>query len=61
MDRKTILWTIVLFFGCSIVSRAISNATSGSPAAVRIGLQVLAFAVICGAVVYYVKRRDGGD
>ena len=61
MDRKTILWTVVLFFGCSIVSRAISNATSDSPPGVQIGLQVLAFAVIVGAVVLYVKRSDGGD
>lgn len=60
MDRQTLLWTLVLFFGASLVFSTIGNATEDSPTWVTLGLEVLALGAIVGAVVLVVRRR-GSD
>lgn len=57
MDRATAMWTLVLFFGCSIVFNVILRATDDSSAGVRYGLQAVVLAVIVGAVVLVARRR----
>ncbi|MGH2841223.1 MAG: hypothetical protein ACRDKY_10425 [Solirubrobacteraceae bacterium] len=57
MDFKIILWSVALFFGSGLVFRAISNATSDSPAGVTLGLQALALALIIGALVLFMRRK----
>ncbi len=57
MDRNALLWTLVLFFGCSLVFGALRNATEGEPLGLRLGVQVAALALIIAAVVAVVKRR----
>ena len=60
MNRQSLLWTLVVFFGASVAFNAINEATEGESTGLRIGLQVLALAVIIGviALVVRVMRRD---
>jgi hypothetical protein len=58
MDRDTILWALVLFFGASLLFAAIREATEGESVAVRLGFQVLALAVLIAAIVAFVQRRN---
>ena len=57
MDRNTLLWTLVVFFGASILFGAIANATSDEGAGVRIALQVGALVLVIVAIVVYVRRQ----
>ena len=58
MDRDTVLWALVLFFGASLLFGAIREATEGESVAVRLGFQVLALAVLIAAIVAFVRRRN---
>ena len=58
MDRKTLLWTLVAFFGASIAFAAIRNATEGESALVTLGLEVLALVAIVGLTMVAQKPRE---
>jgi hypothetical protein len=51
------MWTLVVFFGASIVFAAISRATEDEGVGVSLGLQALAGLVIVGAIVLFMRRR----
>ena len=57
MNRDTVLWTLVLFFGASIMFGAIRNATEDESAGLSLGLQLLAGLLLVGAVILFVRRR----
>ena len=57
MDRNTLMWTLVVFFGASIMFGAIGNATSDESAGVRLAVQLGAGVLLVGAIVLYVRRR----
>jgi MYXO-CTERM domain-containing protein len=57
VDRNTLLWTLVVFFGASIMFGAIANATEDESAGVRLAAQVGAGALLVGALVLFVRRR----
>ena len=57
MDRNTLLWTLVVFFGASIMFGAIGNATSDESAGVRLAAQLGAGALLVGALILIVRRR----
>ena len=57
MDRTALLWTLVVFFGASIMFRAIRNGTDDESIGVTLGLEVLAGLVLIGAIVLIVRRR----
>ncbi len=57
MDRTTVLWALVLFFGASLAFSSIQRATEDQSLAVTLALQVVALAVIIGGVVLVVRRR----
>jgi hypothetical protein len=57
VDRNTLLWTLVVFFGASIMFAAIANATSDQSAGVRLAIQVGAGALLVGVVVLVFRRR----
>ena len=59
MDRQTLLWTLIVFFGASIVFRAIRSATEDEPIGVSLGLAVLALAVMIALITLFVRRRGG--
>ena len=58
MDRDTLLWALVLFFGASVLFAAIRNATEGESVAVELGFQFLALGVLIAAIVVFVRRRN---
>jgi len=57
VNRDTVLWTLVLFFGASIMFAAIRAATKDEAAGLSLALQLAAGLVLVGAVVVYVRRR----
>jgi len=52
-----VLWTLVVFFGASILFAAIRNATSDEGTGLSLGLQLVAGLVLVGAIVIFVRRR----
>jgi hypothetical protein len=57
LDRTSLLWIMVVFFGASVVFGMIRNATEDESVVLTIGLEVLALAVIIGAIVLVVRRQ----
>jgi hypothetical protein len=51
------LWTLVVFFGASIMFAAIARATSDEPAGVQLAAQVAAGLIVVGAIVLFMRRR----
>jgi hypothetical protein len=56
VDRNTLLWTIVVFFGATVIFGAIANATDDQGDAVRIGLQAIVGLIFIALLVAYVRR-----
>jgi lipopolysaccharide export LptBFGC system permease protein LptF len=57
MDRNALLWTIVVFFGASVMFGAIRRATEDESTALSLGLQALAGLALVGAIVLFLRRR----
>ena len=57
MDRTTLLWTLVLFFGASLVFGLLRRATEESSTGVVVAVQVAALALLIGLIVAFVRRR----
>jgi hypothetical protein len=57
MDRNTILWTLVVFFGGTVLFGAIRNATEDEPIGVTLGLQAVAGLLLIALIVVIVRRR----
>ncbi|HEV7885251.1 MAG TPA: hypothetical protein VGO81_16890 [Solirubrobacteraceae bacterium] len=58
MNGKIILWSIALFFGCSILFRAVADATVGSSKGVALAVQAGVLVLVVAIVVGVVKRRS---
>ena len=57
VNRNTVLWTLVLFFGASIMFGVIRNATEDESTGLSLGLQLFAGLLLIGAVILFVRRR----
>jgi hypothetical protein len=57
VDRNTFAWTLVLFFGASILFGSLRRATEDSSAGVVVAVQVAALALVIGVVVAFVRSR----
>jgi hypothetical protein len=57
VNRNTVLWTLVLFFGASIMFGAIRNATEDESTGLSLGLQLVAGLLLIGAVILIMRRR----
>jgi hypothetical protein len=57
VDRDTVLWTLVVFFGASILFAAIRNATEDEGVGVSLVIQLAAGLLLVGAIIVYVRRR----
>ena len=51
------LWTLVVFFGATVLFGAIGNLTEDESDVLRIGLQVFAGLLVIGLLVAYVRRQ----
>jgi hypothetical protein len=58
VDKKIILWSIALFFGCSILFRGVADATVGSSKGVAFAVQSAVLVFVIAVVVAVVKRRS---
>jgi hypothetical protein len=56
VNRQTLLWTLVVFFGASLIFRAIRRATEDEPIGVTLLLAVGALAVMIAAISFVVRR-----
>jgi hypothetical protein len=57
VDRNTLLWTLVVFFGASIMFAAIRNATRDEAAGVQLLAQLGAGLLVVAAIVVFIRRR----
>ena len=57
MDRNTLLWALVVFFGASIMFAAIRNATEDEGAGLELAAQLGAGLLLAGAIVVFIRRR----
>ncbi len=57
MDRETLLWTLVLFFGASVLFGVLRRATEDSSTGVVVGVQVAALALLIAVIVAFVRGR----
>ena len=55
MDRKILLWSLVLFFGCSILFGAIKSSTTS--AGLALAIQAAVAAAIIGAIVLVWRKK----
>ena len=58
MDRTSLLWTLVVFFGASILFSTIRRATEDESAGLQLLAQLGAGVLVVGAIVVIVKRRE---
>ena len=58
MQRSTLLWTLVLFFGASLAFRTVQDVTAGEPLVVTILAQVALLVLIVAAIVVLVRRNE---
>ena len=57
MERNTILWTLVLFFGASLMFATIRDATRGDGIGVALAAQLAAGLLLVAVIVIYVRRK----
>jgi LPXTG-motif cell wall-anchored protein len=58
VERNTLLWALVVFFGASIMFAAIRNATDDQSAGVQLAVQLGAGLLLAGAIFLFVRRRQ---
>ena len=57
MDRNTVLWTLVVFFGASVLFGAIRNASDEDGLGVTLAAQLVAGLLLIAFIVLVVRRR----
>jgi hypothetical protein len=57
VDRNTVLWTLVLFFGASLMFATIRDATRGEGIGVALVAQLAAGLLLIAVIAVYVRRR----
>ena len=58
MDRTSLLWVLVLFFGTALIFGGLRQLTEDESAGVTIAAQVGALALIVAALTLWVRRRQ---
>jgi threonine/homoserine efflux transporter RhtA len=57
VDRNTVLWTMVVFFGASIMFAAIREASDEDGIGVSLAAQLVAGVLLVALIVLVVRRR----
>jgi hypothetical protein len=57
VDRNTVLWTMVVFFGASLMFAAIRDASDGEGIGASLAAQVAAGLLLVAVIVLIVRRR----
>jgi hypothetical protein len=58
VNGKIVLWGVALFFGCSILFRAVADATVGTSKGVALAVQAAVLVLVIAIVVGVVRRRS---
>jgi hypothetical protein len=57
VDRNTVLWTMVVFFGASLMFGAIRNASDEDGAGISLAAQLAAGLLLVVVIVLVMRRR----
>ena len=57
MDRNTVLWTLVVFFGASVMFGLIRDATKDESTGTALAAQLAAGVLLVAVIVLYLRRR----
>ena len=57
VDRSTILWTLVLFFGASLMFASIRDATRDESIGLALAAQLAAGVLLIAVIVLFMRRR----
>jgi hypothetical protein len=57
VDRNTLLWTVVLFFGASIMFATIREASQDRGTGVSLAAQAAAGVLLVAVIALFLKRR----
>ena len=57
MNRDTVLWTLVVFFGATIMFAAVREATRDEGVGIALLAQLAVGLLLVGAIVVFVRRR----
>ena len=57
MDRTSLMWTLVLFFGASVMFTTVRNITRDESTGFQVGAQAVAGLILIGVITVYVRRR----
>jgi hypothetical protein len=58
VNRDTALWTVVLFFGASVMFAGIRAVTKDEGAGLSLGAQLAAGLLLVGAIIVFMRRRS---
>ena len=59
MDRNSVLWVLVVFFGGSVLFGGLRRLTEDESTGVTIAVQVGALVLVVVGLVIFVRRRSG--
>jgi hypothetical protein len=57
VNRQTLLWSLVVFFGAGLLFNAVNDATEGEAAGIRVLAQVVTLAIVVGVITLVVRLR----
>lgn len=52
------MWTLVLFFGASVLFASVRNVTDDGSYGIQLGAQAVAGLILVGAIVVFVRSRS---
>jgi hypothetical protein len=58
VDRNTVLWTLVLFFGASLMFSTIREAAKDEGIGIALAAQIAAGVLLVAFIVLYMRSRD---
>jgi hypothetical protein len=61
MERSTILWSLVAFFGAAIAFNGVQQLTEDESTLVTILLELVVLGLIVGFIIFAVRRSERGD
>ena len=58
MNRDTVLWVLVVFFGGSVLFGGLRRLTEDESTGLTVAVQVAALALVIGGLIAFVRYRD---
>jgi membrane protein DedA with SNARE-associated domain len=61
MERSTILWSLVAFFGAAIAFNAVQDVTEDESTIVTLLAELVVLGLIVAFIIFIVRRSERGD